>query len=340
MNSSNNYSNDTYYIDKYEQYEQLYDPDWESGDVHRKTPSHKPKKSESEILAELADERIGLEGGLEISYQPSEYEAGWLIDSLRTFFDLEYITDITGQVKGGKEASVYRCTGHEITGETLLAAKVYRPRQFRNLRNDKTYREGRSVLKSNGRAAKATDHRMIRALNRKSAYGVQVAHTSWLMYEFTTMEMLYNSGAAVPKPFKASDNAILMSYIGDAQRAAPTLHEVSLTRGEALPLFDDVFQNMELMLQHGLIHGDLSAYNILYWDGEITFIDFPQVADIEKNSNARFLLKRDIQRICDYFALQGVGSNPHRIFETLWERYNPKDVDDLLADLSMLQEDE
>jgi RIO kinase 1 len=309
--------------DAYDRYAEQYDPEWTArpARVGRK-PQGRParKRSRGQIVAELA-EPTGLEAGFVTSYQPARYEAEWLLDSLRLFYDEQLITDVLAQVKGGKEASVYRCAAHATTGEALLAAKVYRPRMFRNLRNDKMYRDGRAILTSDGRAVKKTDHRIMRAVGKKTAFGVQVQHTSWLMYEYSTMERLHRAGAAVPRPYAAGDNAILMTYYGDEQRAAPTLNEVHLPAAEAGPLFEEVLRNIELLLEHGLIHGDLSAYNILYWQGTVVLIDFPQVTDISTNSKSDFILRRDIERVCEYFARQGVRCDSRAIARELWQRY-------------------
>lgn len=326
--------------DKYAIYEQTYDPEWRSNQwrQERKAQKHKPKKNVNEVLALLADETVGLEGGFSITYQPARFEEGFLRDSVRAFFEQALITDILAQVKGGKEASVYRCVGHPTLDAVLLAAKVYRPRQFRNLSNDATYREGRQILKDDGRPAKANDHRIQRALNKKTNYGVQVAHTSWLMYEFKTLERLHAAGAAVPKPYATSENAILMAYIGDEGRAAPTLQESVLPPAEAPHLFAEVMRNIDLMLQQGWIHGDLSAYNILYWQGAITLIDFPQVVSVANNSHALGILERDVVRICQYFTTQGVYCKPEQIVKELWSRYQRNDAKDRLADFSRFVE--
>jgi RIO kinase 1 len=320
----------------YDYFQQLFDPDWAVADGAPPTTRVREKatKRDKAIVASLTDETVGLEGGLQTTYQPGELEAQWLLESLRHFYDLDLLTDILAVVKGGKEASVYRCQGGPATNEELLAAKVYRPRKFRNLRNDKMYREGRQVLTGDGKAVKKSEHRVMRALNKKTSFGQQVAHTSWLMYEFTTLEQLHRAGAAVPRPISASENAILMSYVGDRQRAAPTLHEVRLEFGVARRLLDDVVHNLELMLHADLIHGDLSAYNILYWEGEITLIDFPQVTNAVGNSNARFILNRDVQRVCDYFALQGVNTNARGLADHLWNRFQARSAKDVMADLS------
>ena len=330
--------NDDMDSDQYERYAEQFDPAW--GDELAR-PGHKlrakttPKKSRSQIVGELA-EPVGLEAGFVTTYQPARYEEEWLKSSLRMFYEEHLIHDVLAQVKGGKEASVYRCAADHgadrILAAThgtnahggksgLLAAKVYRPRMFRNLRNDHIYREGRAFLTADGRPVKKTDHRIMRAIGKKTAFGAQVQHTSWLMHEYTTMERLYRAGAAVPLPIAFAENAILMGYYGDERRAAPTLNEVRLTRSEAAPLFQEVLRNIELLLQHNLIHGDLSAYNILYWQGRVVIIDFPQITDLRSNSKADTILQRDIIRVCEYFARQGVPSEPAAIMSDLWGRY-------------------
>jgi RIO kinase 1 len=299
-------------VDKYEAYEELFNPLFTDRNARRRRKpraKHVPKKPQRQVVYELAEETAGLEGGFTTTYHPSRYEEGWLLSSLRSFYDRGLISDILGLVKGGKEASVYRCQTDAEMGSTVLAAKVYRPRKFRNLRNDSMYRQGRAILNPYGQDHDyARDQRVIRAIGKKTAFGMQVAHTSWLMHEYTALECLYNAGAAVPRPVASSENAILMSYHGDDQLPAPTLLE-------------EVLRNIDMMLQHNLIHGDLSAFNILYWEGEITLIDFPQVSDLHTNDNAFFILQRDIQRVCEYFKRQGVECDPTAIMEERWYLY-------------------
>jgi RIO kinase 1 len=314
--------------DDVDYYEGLFDPMRSDRATRRKrkpVPVHVPKKPESDVVSELADavaaDTIELEGGFRTTYRPGRHEAGWLLDSLREFYYEAMITDVLAQVKGGKEASVYCCEAHPSIGEPFLAAKVYRPRRFRTMRNDVQYRRGRQVLTEAGRPVKTTDHRVMRAIGKKSAFGVQVMHTSWLMHEYTTMESLYQAGAAVPRPVACSANAILMRYYGDGVLGAPTLNEVSLEPDEAQVLFREVLRNVELFLEHELIHADLSAYNILYWQGAITVIDFPQVVNCAVNRDAYSILQRDVQRVCDYFRRQGVRSDPAILLDALWRRY-------------------
>jgi len=323
-------------IDEYEYYEEMYDPDWRAPVARsRVKANHRPKKSERQVLAELTDDLSDVDLGFETTYRPSRYEQGWLLQSLFAFYDEGLITDVLALVKGGKEASVYLCQANPATGLDLVAAKVYRPRMFRNLRNDAMYRQGREVLVATGKPAGKDAGTIARAIRNKSTFGLAAAHTSWLMHEFVATEQLYAAGGAVPRPISSSDNALLMSYHGDEGLAAPTLNGVHLPPDEAHRLFREVMRNVELMLENELVHGDLSAYNILYWapqgpPGEITIIDFPQVVNLHNNPKARMILERDIQRTCEYFAVQGVDCRAGAIANELWRRFvgepHPEDV--------------
>ena len=331
------------YFEKFEHYEEQFDPlktDRKGRRKRKAKVNHIPKATKQKIVTNLVDDTVGLEGGFKSTYKPARYEKEWLLASLQPFYDQGLIADILAQIKGGKEASVYRCQADVVEGKILLAAKVYRPRKFRNLRNDALYREGRTLLKVDGKAMKKKDHRIIRAVDKKTRFGAIASHTSWLMYEFTTLQTLYQVGAAVPEPIAASENAILMSYHGDAYQAASALNEISLPFDEAEELFDEVLANIKLFLQHNLVHGDLSAYNILYWQGKITIIDFPQVVDSQRNPKAQAIFERDVQRVCEYFIRQGVACDPVAIADDLWTTYNPINIDDRLADLSRHDEEE
>lgn len=281
----------------------------------------KSKKSAQQITAELTETPLAQEGSFHITYTPARYEAVWLRSSLEPFFTQALIEDILALVKGGKEANVYLCKATPHLPMVYIAAKVYRPRQFRNLRNDKLYREGRELLSGLGVAIKDRDNREMRAVRNKTTFGAELTHISWLMHEYVTLQRLHALGAATPQPVGVGDNAILMDFIGAPNHAAPVLHGVTLPRAAAPALFAEVIRNIELMLQHGMIHGDLSAYNILYWEGKVTLIDFPQVTLSEGNHNAYRIFLRDVQRVCDYFTTQGVECDARVLTETLWARY-------------------
>ncbi len=318
----------------YEEYEDLYDPLRVDRQARRKLkPVVQPLRvTLRETVSQLAEPEE-LEAGFETTYHPSRFEAGWLLSSLRSFYEQGLITDVLALAKGGKEASVYRCAAHPATGLEFLAAKIYRPRMLRNLRNDSLYRQGRETLQDSGRVVKKRERRVMLAIEKKTNFGQLVSHMSWLGYEFVTLRRLYNAGAAVPRPVAVNPNSVLMAYVGDASRAAPTLHEISLGPREARALFDETLRNIELMLSQGLVHADLSAYNILYWEGAIYLIDFPQVIDIHINRSARAILARDVLRVCQYFHGQGVDCDSEVIMRRLWDRYGVQ------ADLLFLEDE-
>jgi RIO kinase 1 len=253
------------------------------------------------------------------TYKAARFEEWWLLESLTDFYEHQWVSDVLRRVKGGKEASVYQCRGGNAVPATLAAAKVYRPRSLRNLHNDHVYRQGRADLDSEGR--QMIDDGMLHAIEKKTEYGRELLHQSWIAYEFTSMQQLHAGGADVPKPYTMANNAILMEFIGDMYSAAPALNEIALERSEALALFDRVLFNIDILLSHDLIHGDLSAYNILYWDGGIRLIDFPQVISPRINRQAFPIFSRDVTRICDYFRQQGVGSDPQALAHELWSSH-------------------
>ncbi|NTW08851.1 MAG: hypothetical protein HGA28_04705 [Anaerolineaceae bacterium] len=254
--------------------------------------------------------------GFKYTYKAARFEEWWLLDSLGEFYEHKWISDVLKRVKGGKEASVYLCLAGTEVATDLIAAKIYRPRSLRNLKNDHVYRAGRADFDSEGR--KITDKGMAHAMYKKTDYGRALLHQSWIAYEYTSMEKLFLAGADVPQPFTMAHNAILMSFIGDLDGGAPALSEISLDRQEAVKLFDRTLANIDTLLSCGVIHGDLSAYNILYWEGAITLIDFPQVVAPLENKNALSIFQRDVRRVCEYFSRQGVKANDRRIAADIW----------------------
>ena len=284
-----------------------------------RNPNHKPKRSQAEVLASLAAE-AGAQESFNFTYNASRHEREWITNSLGNFYDQQWFSDVLRLLKGGKEASVYQCAANPPVPATYLAAKIYRPRQFRTLKNDQLYLEGRDRLDADGNIV--IDGGQHHAMNKRTEYGLQLLHTSWIEHEFKTMQILHAAGADIPVPYARGDNAILMEYIGGDAVPAPTLIDVNLDPDEARLLFERVLRNVELMLAHNRIHADLSAYNILYWEGKITLIDFPQVIDPHTNRNALRIFERDITRVCEYFARQGVRSNPRRITADLWTAFN------------------
>lgn len=265
-----------------------------------------------------------LEEGSKPKFNPTflagQRDRFWILSSLAQFYEQDLITDVLRVIKSGKEATVYCCAADPATGRELLAAKVYRPRMFRSLKNDAIYRQNRTVRDERGRVVRG-QHGW-RGASKKTERGRAARVTNWIEHEFETQRLLYQAGADVPYPLAQIGNAVLMDYIGDTYEAAPLLREVDLPLEEAQPLFDAILRNIELFLACDRVHGDLSEYNILYWQGAATIIDFAQAVDPHYDLDDVFtLLARDIARVCRYFARYGVEADAEALAIDLWTRY-------------------
>jgi len=234
-----------------------------------------------------------------------------LIHELDIFCRDGWITEVLHTVKSGKEATVYCCQADPRTGLDLIAAKVYRPLAHRSFRNDAIYQEGRVIL----------DKRLRRAVAKKTKAGRGCQSALWVDSEFATLGTLSAAGADVPKPYAQSGDAILMEYIGDREMAAPPLRHVRLEYDEARELFECLMRNIELWLSCNCVHGDLSAFNILYWRGSAKVIDFPQAIDARMNRNAFELLLRDITNVCTHLQQYGIAEDSYRLARSLWSRF-------------------
>jgi RIO kinase 1 len=269
-----------------------------------------------------------LEHGTKPPFAPTflahQRDRHWVLSSLAHFYEENLITDVLAAVKSGKEATVYCCAAHRATGVEYLAAKVYRPRMFRSLRNDAVYRENRPLRNEFGR--RVPEGRRRRAAGRGGEHGRAAQITSWISYEFETQRLLYEAGGDVPRPLSQIGNALLMEYVGVEGEPAPLLREAEITREEAAPLFARIMRNVELFLACDRIHGDLSAYNILYCDGRATIIDFAQAVDARSPGDVYSLLARDIERVCRHFARYGVEADAGGLAAEMWTRYLTGDL--------------
>jgi RIO kinase 1 len=241
------------------------------------------------------------------------------MSALESFFDEGWVREVLFEVKSGKEATVYCCRAGEracalAPGESsLIAAKIYRPLESRRFKNDAMYQTGRMHL--------ARESRYKRAAENKSEFGRKVQYATWLENEWETMQLLYAAGADVPQPLARNDRTILMTYAGDERSAAPKLADADLARNEVVVVTDRLLWNVGLMLDCDRVHGDLSPFNILHWQGRAIIIDFPQAIDPRLNTAALPLLSRDVEKICRWAAKHGDQREADRITQDLWQRF-------------------
>jgi RIO kinase 1 len=257
--------------------------------------------------------------------------------AIESFTARGLIDSVLHEVKSGKEATVLCCRGGPAAGAELVAAKIYRPREHRSFRNDARYQEGRTWARRPSRA--------LRALEKKSRFGLEVQAATWVGHEHATLADLHAAGLDVPRPIAAADGGLLMEFVqrhervgevggspstggrrdafGDGERAAPPLHACDLAGpGEAQAVLDRVLANVERMLARNVVHGDLSAYNVLYRGaGDLRVIDLPQAVDPRFNGGALELLRRDIANVHRHCARFGARGDPDAIAHALWRRF-------------------
>ncbi len=234
-------------------------------------------------------------------------EGGFDDSGLQRLFEQGLITELLGELKSGKEATVYLARGPQ----GLVAAKLYRDAAVRSFKNDQLYRDGRFI----------GDARLKKAIEQRSKTGMSAQQALWIMHEYLQLWALHDAGIPVPKPLVgpgADDCAkagrvVLMEFIGDDEGAAPRLSDVRLSPDEAEDAFEQSVELLIRLLKLGKIHGDFSAYNLLWWQGRVIIIDVPQTVEIEENRSAGELLERDVVSLCR--SLKDVRADPRVVLQ-------------------------
>jgi RIO kinase 1 len=198
------------------------------------------------------------------------------------------VDEVVRQLKSGKEASVYlvRC------GDEIRCAKVYKEANQRSFRQAVDYQEGRKVKNS----------RRARAMEKGSKYGRKEQESAWQSAEADALYRLAAAGVRVPKAYGFFEGVLLMEVVTDAHGdAAPRLNDVVLETEQALAFHQFLIKQVVLMLCAGLVHGDLSEFNILVSADGPVIIDLPQAVDAAGNNHAARMLERDVDNLADYF---------------------------------------
>jgi RIO kinase 1 len=218
-----------------------------------------------------------------------------------------------GPVKTGKEADVH-LVRRSLPGAdraTLLAAKRYRSNDHRMFHRDAGYLEGRRLRKS----------REMRAIQTRTAFGRNLIAEQWAIAEFAALSRLWTAGAPVPYPVQRSGTELLLEFLGDADgAAAPRLAQLRPAGPQLRELWYQLVEALRSMASMGLVHGDLSAYNLLVHEDRLMLIDLPQVVDLVANPRGPEFLARDVRNITSWFEARGL---PPELAE----------VDELTADL-------
>ncbi|GGX89453.1 RIO1 protein [Litchfieldella qijiaojingensis] len=207
---------------------------------------------------------------------------------LQPLVDDGMIDEVTTQLMSGKEAQVYvvRC------GEHLRCAKVFKEAKQRSFKQAVQYQEGRKVRNS----------RRARAMSKKTRYGQKEQEQAWLNAEVEALYRLASAGVRVPQPYGFVDGVLLMELVADDEGyAAPRLDDVTLSAEQARDYHAQVMADVVRMLCAGLVHGDLSEFNVLVDRQGPVIIDLPQAVDAAGNNNAAMMLERDVDNMRAYF---------------------------------------
>jgi RIO kinase 1 len=204
-----------------------------------------------------------------------------------------------GVLKTGKEADVFLLR-RGIPGterSCLLAAKRYRSAEHRMFHRDSEYLEGRRVRES----------RATRAMAKRTAAGRDMIAQQWASAEFGALCQLYQAGLPVPYPVQVVGTELLLEFIGEPDgTAAPRLADTRPDPAELADLWAQLVQALSALAGLGLAHGDLSAYNLLVYDGRLVIIDLPQVVDVIANPRGAGYLDRDAANVAKWFTARGL----------------------------------
>lgn len=198
------------------------------------------------------------------------------------------VDEVIRQLMSGKEATVYvvRC------GEEIRCAKVYKEANKRSFRQSVDYTEGRKVKSS----------RQARAMAKGSKYGKQAQEEAWQSAEVDALYRLAAAGVSVPTPYQFYEGVLIMDLVTDAAgNAAPRLNDVVFTAEEARQHHQSLLKEVVRMLCAGIVHGDLSEFNILLSAHGPIIIDLPQAVDAAGNNHAMSMLERDVRNLADFF---------------------------------------
>jgi RIO kinase 1 len=227
---------------------------------------------------------------------------------LQPLIDEGLIDSVVRQLMSGKEAMVFvvRC------GEATRCAKVYKEATHRSFRQAVDYTENRKVKNT----------RQARAMAKGTRFGRQAQEAAWQSAEVDALYRLAAAGVRVPKPFNFLDGVLLMELVADEHgAAAPRLNDVLFTVDEALAHHATLLGEVVRMLCAGVVHGDLSEFNVLLAADGPVIIDLPQAVDAAGNNHAQRMLLRDVQNLRDFFgrfapALLGTAYGPE-----IWSLY-------------------
>ncbi|MBQ0732418.1 MAG: serine protein kinase RIO [Oleispira antarctica] len=223
------------------------------------------------------------------------------------------VDEVLSQLMSGKEATVFvvRC------GDEIRCAKVYKEAAKRSFKQAVQYQEGR----------KSKNSRRQRAMEKGSKFGRKQQEESWHNAEVDALYRLAEAGVRVPTPYGCFDGVLLMELVTyDGGEVAPRLNDVSMTHKQALEDHLTVMNDVKRMLVAGLVHGDLSEFNVLVDDYGPVIIDLPQAVDAAANNHAKSMLERDVANMTEYYGQYAPELLRTNYAKEMWALYEDGDL--------------
>lgn len=218
---------------------------------------------------------------------------------IKRYLEEGIISEVLGRINEGKEAEIFLARREN----KLVAIKLYKDKMNRSFQNKYLYTM--PMVQQHRREA--------RAIQKKSNFGIQLEESLWHEREVYMLKLLYKEGVSVPQVFETSGSSFIMEYIGDEDNSAYRLGDLRRNLPSPSLVYKQLLKNFEILYSCGVAHGDLSPFNVLWFQGKVVIIDMPQSIFSDSSDHFEKLFARDWDCLAKYFTKLGVQTTPYDV---------------------------